>query len=274
MRATRVGSFCLESHLLKHRRRAEEKPTSIAPASQGRTAAARNPRLPSHTPARSPSSGQTVGSNVARNLRSQIAGAPDVSHSDGAIASSAGVAKGAGRLPAGLLPRNSSPKPGQGLGSSQTLTRARCSLCWSLARRLPHIVPQAPARSPLLLITTGLLRGRPSLPAPNTPQQARTAVLPCGAPCSPTTSFKRWIGRRANGCVNERAPGTTKSHRRAQSQAGTALTRADGSVDRRGEDVDVAFPSETELELSRINSAGAATPAPESSSPRARFSSV
>ena len=60
MRATRGGSFCLESHLLKHRRRAEEKPSSIAPASQDRTAA-RNPRLPSHTPARSPSSGQTIG---------------------------------------------------------------------------------------------------------------------------------------------------------------------------------------------------------------------
>ena len=54
--------------------------------------------------------------------------------------------------------------------------------------------------------------------------------------------------------MNKRTPGTTKSHRRAQSQAGTALTRADGSVDRRGEDVDIAFPSETELGLSRSHS--------------------
>lgn len=43
--------------------------------------------------------------------------------------------------------------------------RLICSRCWSLARRPPHIVPQAPAPSPLLLITTGLLAdGLPSPP--------------------------------------------------------------------------------------------------------------
>lgn len=124
-------------------------------------------------------------------------------------------------------------------------------LCWSLARCLSHIVTQAPAPSLLLLITTGPLRGWSSLPAPNAYQQERTAVLSRGTPCSTTTSFKRWIGRQANGCVNKRAPGITKSHRQAQSQGGMALNRADGSVDRRGEDGRHRLSSETELALSR-----------------------